>query len=281
MWRITRPNIAAGFTFAECISRVRSLELKNRLNNIQQDIVNAEIEYDGAAQNKELHLIAPLDNVGGIVTNLEMVAVYRDRMVPENTPGRPIYDQIMSLAPHGRCPFCGHRIVSTLDHHLAKTRYSALTVIPLNLIACCKDCNKSKSNSTPNTPEEVYLHPYFDEIENDRWLYANVIEENPASFAFTVNPPQNWNQVLIARVLHHFETLDLDGLYRSNAAEELLNIKHQLHYLLEAGGQESVRQHLQDLYNSRLLNRINSWQTALYHALTESAWFCAGGFNQA
>jgi hypothetical protein len=70
----------------------------------------------------------------------------------------------------------------------------------------------------------------------------------------------------------------LGALYASRAAEELLNIEHQLSVLFTRAGAEGVTAHLLEQAESRAANNINSWQTATYESLATSVWYCSGGF---
>ncbi|MCF0039702.1 HNH endonuclease [Dyadobacter fanqingshengii] len=242
-------------------------------------VARAEQIYIDAADRRRLNEILQVGDVDGIVTNAEMVTVYTSRMVGANSPGRPIYDRIMASARFGRCPFCGHRSVSTLDHHLPKTSYSEFTVTPLNLIPACKDCNKAKEWDNPYHPDQVFLHPYFDDVENDRWLQGNVITGPVATLSFSVVVPAHWDLITCNRVRNQFNKLGLDELYRSNAVEEMLNIRFQLTNMWNQGGRDAVRAHLRSNAESRLNNRVNSWQTATYEALSLSDWYCDAGFR--
>jgi hypothetical protein len=199
-------------------------------------------------------------------------------MVAKKSPGRDVYDKLMSLAYYGKCPLCGQRDVSTLDHYLPKAHYPALAVAPLNLVPACKDCNKAKLASLPASAEEEMLHPYFDDIDGDRWLYADVVEGAPAALRFRVDGPDDWDDILVARVTLHFETLGLGPLYAAQGADELLNIRHQLQTIFNAGGEQLVRDELLTRAESSRTARLNGWRVAAYEAYAQSDWFCAGGF---
>jgi hypothetical protein len=162
------------------------------------------------------------------VTADEMSAIYTGRMAKKGGPGRSIYDELMATPAHGRCPLCGHRQVSTLDHHLPKAHYPALAVAPVNLVPSCMDCNKAKTNTFPLASEDETLHPYFDDIEDDPWLRADVIHTAPAALRFYVDPPAEWDDTITARVRLHFKIIGLGALYAAQAAEEMLNIRHYL-----------------------------------------------------
>lgn len=279
MIKLERPILDAEDVFTACISRIRDQNLKQRMVKVTDTIVGASEEFDDAAARNRLHLIARQAMVGGLVSTAEMEAVYTNRMAKKDAPGRDAYDTLFTSAPQGKCPLCGHRTVSTLDHHLPKAHYPALAVVPLNLVPACGDCNKAKLASLPSTASEETLHPYFDDITGDRWLYAEVIEKEPAALRFFVNAPAHWGAVLAARVDLHFRTLGLAKLYAAEAADELLNIRHQLQIIHASGGAAMVRTEMDERAESSRVVRVNGWRTVTFEAFAGNAWFCDGGFR--
>jgi hypothetical protein len=173
----------------------------------------------------------------------------------------------------------GQRVVTTLDHYLPKAHYPALAVAPLNLVPACSDCNKAKLAAIPRCATEVALHPYFDDIDDHRWLRAEVIASDPAALVFRVEPTAAWNDVLQRRVQHHFRAFGLAELYATEAAEELLHIRFQLQELSRLAGPHAVRSQLQDDATSCAHARPNGWRAASYEAWAASDWFCDGGFG--
>lgn len=279
MRRIVKPNYDPKDVYLTCISHVEDTILKSRLESVSNNVRDAAVEYDRNATDGRFYLLDEHDDVAGVVTREEMEKVYTTRMAKKGTPGRPIYEKLRSSAPYDICPLCGQRTVSTLDHYLPKANFPALAVLPYNLIPACSDCNKAKRANVPYVAETQTLHPYYDNLPNEQWLYADVIETSPAAIRFFVNAPPNWNDILKARVQYHFVTLNLGSLYVSQAATELANIRGQLISLFNKGGEVAVREHLNEAASSRRENHINSWQTAMYQALANSDWFCRGGFR--
>lgn len=278
MLKVDRPAYSAEDTFASCISRVRLPALKARLMAATQAIVDASDAYEVAGDAQALHHIVREPLVNGAVTTAEMDAVYTGRMAKQNGPGRIVYDDIF-VAAKGRCPLCAHRTVTTLDHHLPKALYPALAVVPLNLVPSCSDCNKAKLARIPHAAEDVSLHPYFDDVGNERWLFAEVIEVEPASLRFRAEPPATLDTLLAERLRRHFRGLNLSALYGSEAAEELLNIRYLLSSLQASGGEDFVRAYLEEHAESCLAGRLNGWRGAAYEAWATSGWFCEGGFS--
>ena len=284
MRKLPKPTDHLGVPFVArdvfrlCISRVRQIDLRNRLKSIEDDVAKAAAKFDLSAGSATLHQIARSADVAGKVTKDEMVAVYVGRMVPSTQPGRPVYDRIKNGAPLTRCPLCDVGVVTTLDHHLPKSKYPALTVAPNNLVPSCTWCQRAKDNWFPKAVEEQILHPYFDDFEGEVWLHADVVEVAPAVFEFSAAPPEAWDQVRTDRAKTHLKTFDLDVLYTSNAGQELANIRKRLADLYAIGGADAVRAHLVDEAATRSHARLNSWQSAMYSAAADSEWFCEGGF---
>ena len=281
MWPLERPTRSARSTYNICISRVRNAGLAARLSAATDSVVAASSEFDRAARCGTLHQIAAHDIVAPDVTVEEMEKVYTQRMAKTAAPGRNIYDNIFSASPQGRCPLCTQRSVTTLDHHLPKARFPALAVAPLNLVPACSDCNKAKLAAVPTRAEEVGLHPYYDNLGDNVWLNARVIERRPTAVRFSIIAPPAWDAILSARVSHHFRSLGLAALFASEAAEELINIRHQLTMLSAADPADGIRRELRRRADSCAVARPNGWRTATYRAWHESAWFCEGGFQPA
>jgi len=279
MKKLTRPNDDAVVVFNACIDRVRDASLKRRLQSCAAEIGLASAEFDEKASLAELHTINAKDNVANSVTVDEMKKVYTGRMAKKLAPGRIYYDKLMSLPEHGRCPLCSQRVVSTLDHHLPKAHYPSLAVSPLNLIPACQDCNKTKSEDIPANSEQETLHPYYDDVENIYWVKAKLTEKIPVVVVFYVDPPDDCNEVLAARLKHHFKTFELATLYSSHAAEELASIEFIAKRIFEKSGSDELRQFLRDAADSRKLVSKNSWQTAFYTSLHDSEWFYKNRFQ--
>lgn len=278
MLKLDKPAQTALDTFTLCISRVKNVNLKTRLNAATGAVVAASAAYDVAGPLQNLHSIPRTAPVVA-VTKDEMETVYTQRMAGSKGPGRPIYDEIFASAPNGRCPLCAHRNVMTLDHHLPKAHYPALAVSPLNLVPSCTDCNKAKLAGFPTTAQEVGIHPYYDDVDSEAWLVASVVPTSPSALLFEVQAVAAWDPILMQRVRNHFKDLKLAALYASQSAEELLNIRYSLHQTYGAGGPNAVRDELTAKANSCRNARRNGWRTAAYFAWASDDWFCDGGFG--
>lgn len=278
MWTVPPPTRQARDAFRTCIGSVRSDALKDRLEAIEPIVVRSSREYATAATENRIHTVPQEAAVGGSVTTKEMVDLYSGRMAKQGSSGREIYDELLSAPANGRCPLCGQRTVSTLDHNLPKSRHPSLAVTPQNLVPACVECNRVKGDHAPRVGSEETIHPYFDDVDGEVWLHADVLVGAPAAVTFAAVAPAAWDAVLAARVGYHFRLFNLATLYAAHAGEELLNIKHQLSDLHARAGSTEVRAEL--LARSRSYGAIhtNSWQVAMYRGLAGSQWFCEEGF---
>jgi len=279
MRKLTKPTEDSGDVFIECIEIVRNANLKSRLTATKDLIIEAASELENKVAKGQLHTVTRETVINGNVTADELEAVYTIRMVKKGTPGRKYYDKLIVASPLGICPLCSHREVTTLDHYLPKAEYPRLSVVPINLVPSCSDCNKSKLVSYPTQPNQETLHPYFDDIENDLWLHATIVHSTPPTIQFQVVPPNGWEQLLSDRVKFHFESLSLNKLYSTHAAVELVQINRRLLSLYQSGGANSVKKYLEEGAETRTHANINSWQAAMYKATAIEDWFCDGGFK--
>ena len=277
MFSLPKPDEDAGEVFDLCISRVRSTATKADLESIRPIIVQAAADYDTAGLAQQLHNVPETGLLGGVVSREEMVRVYESRMVGKSAPGRTIYHKLRTSSPNRRCPYCNQRSVNTLDHFLPKQRHSALTVTPANLVPSCTDCNKDKLTRGAGAAEETYLHPYYDDVSQYRWLHADVIEGAPVAVRFYTVAPPDCDPILSERIAFQFRTLGLANLYSSQAADEFSGRQMRLAGLLHDGGAGEVRAYIEEEYQSQAENDANSWRSACYDAWLSSDWFCEGG----
>lgn len=285
MRAMTAPNFTVLDVYQKCINSISDISLRSRLNFIIPHIATAAEGYQICASTCQLHTIKPNESdndefVIGEVTKGELKAVYSSHMVPQKKPARYFYDSILAKAPLGRCPFCGFGYASTLDHYLPKSKYPQLSVLPLNLIPCCKDCNSVKLADVVRTEGGQSLHPYFDHTQyvDEQWLFAHVIESTPATITFYVKPPDHWSDVSKSRVQAHFNAFELGARYAIEASTQLACLRDTLTSYLEISGSSAVKRHLAIEASTYFRHHKNSWQTAMFQSLANSDWYCDGGF---
>lgn len=279
MWAVKRPDIDTGKTFDDCTSLIRNAALKARMFGIRQNILERSADFDERAKASELHLIARHSAGVGDVAGEDLMKNYTLRMARKGVPARAIYDALMILPPNNRCPLCNYGSVETLDHVLPKRLYPSFSVTPTNLVGSCDRCNRLKGEAAPTGPDDGFLHPYFESVNHTIWLLADVVTSTPAAVTFRVGNPSILDGNLVARIRTQFDGLELARLYSDAAADEIVDIEDALEEVFQAGGAGAVAAHLIRQCRSRRRANLNSWRAALYDALANSDWYCAGGFR--
>ncbi|MCL6264916.1 HNH endonuclease [Flagellimonas myxillae] len=278
MKKIAKPLFLVSNVLEDCVDNLKNQVLKQEILDSIDFFTTAESEFEDKINGNNLYQIEQNKIISESIDSTVLKSIYSDRMVNKNNKGRVYYDSIFVSAPSGKCPFCSVRLVGALDHYLPKSKYPLLSVTPINLVPSCNDCNKDKLVDTPNSREEETLHPYFDDIENFDWLKAKIITLKPIKFEYYISPPDDWTDLLKARLKHHFSAYLLNELYSIHAIEEFENIKLQITKLFQTGGVNLLKEHILDCYKSRYSVNKNSWQTAFYHCLYNDSDFCDGNF---
>ncbi|MEW6436955.1 MAG: hypothetical protein AB1508_07275 [Pseudomonadota bacterium] len=271
------PGVTSSQVLSTCLAAVTDQGFHGRLSAISAQLGLDAKNYDDQANNETLNLVPRVNSVGA-VSKAELISLYSDHLV--NGVARPYYDKIKTAAPNQKCPLCGVGAVAVLDHHLPKTKYPNLSIVPENLVPACRDCNDIKKARYPKCAEEQTLHPYYDSrLITVPWLKATLASSAPPAFVYSVKPPANWPEVDQRRVQRHFTICGLAATFTSNANDELSPLKHDLLLLHTRRGASAVKAHLA----RRAVNysgRPNSWQFAMYQELASNSWFVSGGFKQ-
>jgi 5-methylcytosine-specific restriction endonuclease McrA len=294
MWNLDLPTMSTREAFRLCISSAISARKLTLLKSYEEDVVTAAQNFELACKAPSVHQLTPADFSPDQTHHEDkddLIDMYERRMDAEH-PGRPIYEEVRNRRT--KCPLCGVGRVKQVDHHLPKSKFPFLSVAPINLVPICADCNFAKGEKYPRSYGQQTLHPYFDNIDDQRWLRARLVTisgsgqeytampgDTPTSwyFSFYVSAPREWSAGLTERVRHHFAVFNLADLYEDQAADEVTSIELALGEAFEAGGSTDVRLWLESMARSRRRLRNNTWMVALYEGLAINDWYCDGGFR--
>lgn len=279
------PQMDYSDVIKACVESIERVELRDRLCKLTTDLINAGSDYMIKAGRSELNEIIKFegkddDEVLKGVTKKELKSLYTDYMVPSYKPARAFYDTIKLSAELGICPFCGFGHVNTLDHFLPKSKFPLISILPINLVPCCADCNKGKTTRVAVRAEELSLHPYFNDRKciSEQWIFATVEHSFPAVIKYFVNPPVHWDSVLAERVENHFNDFHLKSRFAVQAGNELASLIHELKIDYDISGSAGVKASLEKKAIASGMQERNSWKTAMYLALSQDEWFYTEGF---
>ncbi|RHA81562.1 hypothetical protein DW918_02485 [Eubacterium ventriosum] len=271
MIKLEKPDIDVESIITDCIANLTKQPILTHINASHPTIVLKSEKYNELAEKGQLGTLETHTIVEGGATKDDMVWLYDNKFVADG--GRKYYDKIKSIPKYSKCPFCGVGTVSTLDHYLPKTKYPTYAVTPVNLIACCADCNKKKKSEISETRNNEFIHPYYDDFNDEVWLKVKIVFDEEIIFSFYVEKPNTWEQEKYERAKNHLKKLQLNKLYVAHCGEEFSEYGYTAKGLYKRGGEELVREDLICRIEERRRVTKNNWRAALYEGLLESQDF--------
>ncbi len=123
------------------------------------------------------------------------------------------------------CQYCDLDRAKTIDHYLPKSCYPEYSILSINLIPCCYDCNTKKSKSFVIEGYRQFINYYYDRFNEVRFLKCSIditSEQIDFSVDTTAFPTDSKLKIIIK---NHFENLDLNVSYLTWASEEFSIMK--------------------------------------------------------
>ncbi|WP_393970422.1 HNH endonuclease [Kluyvera intermedia] len=224
--------------------------------------------------------------VVGNLTKIRLENLYDNNLRNKGKPARLFYNDFM-VSSGEKCPFCGDiGQTRNLDHFLPKAHFPEFSVMPLNLVPSCRDCNMGeKGENFATTEVEQVIHPYIDKdiFFQEQWVSANYVSEDTGAIHYFVNCPDTWRQEDKDRAYNHFDSLSLAHRYSLEAGKHLSEVIYQktafktmIRRLMPQMSSELIIQEyidtvLQPVIDSHQFN--NHWKRVMYHCLKHSNEF--------
>lgn len=283
MIKISSLELSNEFTYDLCVSLIEDENLKNKFTKDKAEIISLTQDYIEKFSTDCQHQLKSFkrgDNSQKVSSNLtkgDLVKLYSDIFANKKKETRKYYNQIKSLAPYNKCPFCRITDVETLDHIAPKANYPQFSVFHKNLYPCCASCNK-RMGSGIFSSKKTSIHPYdFDQkICTEIWLHAKIKRKNPITMEFYTSPPENWSDDLKFKIKNYFEETKLAEKFSINSAAEIIRISDQITKIKE---KIEPKAFIKILYDSENEERKNTMLHAILYCLMESEWFCEKGFD--
>ncbi|MFG1180822.1 HNH endonuclease [Xanthobacter versatilis] len=281
MKKLALPPISFPDALVVTISGIASVPTQNMHKSAFLDSVSIEAGYADRARAATLYQLPRVSGsddpaIHGALRRSHLTNLYTQYFVPASKPGRRIYEAIKVTA-NGKCPLCGgigH--VRTLDHYLPKANFPLYSVLPINLVPCCRDCNSDKLNAFSVDREGQTLHPYFDDSKffDERWIHARVQQSDPPVIEFFVEPPSNWPADDRARAQAHFNDYRLKDKFSIEAAADLPETIQTRRTTMSNNTPNEFSDYLAEKGQTETLP-INNWRRVMFSALALDSWFCS------
>lgn len=228
MIKLQRPNFGAEQVVPKLIEGITgNPKLRHAVQSEHETFNHWEALYEANLDNQSLFSCTPDAHNFTDLSQDDVKKLYPQYFVDKSKPARILYDSIMNSA-NGRCPFCGGvGAPGNLDHYLPKQRFTQFSVLPLNLVPACRDCNMgAKGQDLAITADQQPLHPYenLSHFYSEQWIFADYEPDpngEPGRIVYRAAPPETWNETDKSRARNHFHNFNLSSRYSTKAAEEL------------------------------------------------------------
>jgi len=235
-----------------CIDGIKNKDKKLDFQSIKLKLLNDKKIYIKYACLSNFQLIKKHTLHSNRLTIDNHSWLYSTRLL-KNKDCRIYYDKI--ITNQDICLYCGIRDSETLDHFLSKSIYPNYSILPENLIPCCSKCNTAKGDIDKNSLQKAdyFLHPYFDDFNNIRWIngYLDIIE-NKLFFDFYLDSAQ-LNDNEYKRIESMVIKIELRELYIRKAS---IKFKRDEKYLFNLYNKNGIIE-LEDMFKSHY-NYLNA-----------------------
>lgn len=271
MYSISRPDLESKAAFREAVLTIRDLEKRTQFKQSEFELLAKCRLYDQLGELTTFETASSASFHTEYLQPIAMVDLY-DKQFRRGTRTKSMRDSLTLGAENGLCPYCGIGSVSQLDHYLPKSKYSAVTVHPQNLVPACSDCNKAKGAYSPEGGAAV-LHPYFDSVFDTSWLKASLHHNESGIPAAEFHVESSIDSQLKSRLTTHLDVFSLRQRFSSVASQELQDFERMYKSPNSTRNLKAAREHLANNIEMYSTMSPNRWQIATYNAMLQSDWY--------
>lgn len=276
MRALTPPEISYRDLYRIAIAQTQSLADRAILDALEDRMVEAAVNYVDIMQHHGPHAVAPI--ALSEAEDALVSALYDKRIRSKEGACRTTYDALLASASH--CPFCEDGEIYEIDHFLPQHGYHDIVMFPGNLVPICHPCNHIKLQKVPVSDQQSFLHPYFDRLPAQRWLFARIDRQaNGPVLNYRVELDPDEHGTLAARLSYHFDTLRLSERMRKRSSKMLVELQGDVEAHLEALGPNGLRHHFHEEAEKHFNRHGNTLEAAAYRAASLDNEFCAGAYR--
>ena len=245
-------------------------------NNKLADLIGFCQLYDQKMKDHLGNEIQPITTAEVSPLNLnDYINLYNNKLL-KTEEARKFYDDLLAKGKEIGCCYCSYGDVEEIDHLLPETRYAQYSIYPKNLIPSCHRCNRKKWGFWPSKQPDNFIHPYFEDYSNKRWLDAEVIFlTGQPVVRYSISQIDFSDASIPIRIENQFNRLELGERYSVQAGRETRARKQStFKSLFDNGGKSTLVNWLTIEYNDQFNIDKNSWKTLAYKAFLGSKEFC-------
>lgn len=230
-----------------------------------------QMYQDKASENKFHELQAIIIFLKNYIFNeddLFFLSKLYDYRLRDEKFGKQHYNHILNNVSNF-CPYCNHGYVEEVDHFIPQAAYSVLNVNARNLVPICVSCNKEKDDFVGVSEETNLLHPYYDDLNQSQWLFADIIPKQGIcnyEVVYKCIPDVNfYNATEVERLKNNFTNMHFFERFNSLAISHSRDVAATLSLISEFETDDLRRDYLLNLTNiKKQVYGENHWLVALY-----------------
>ncbi|MFA9557822.1 HNH endonuclease [Evansella sp. AB-rgal1] len=259
-------------------------EIVNSKKEPRKSILNNSFNQINQDYKKYLSMVNKLELMNSRVKDYEsnesLIALKEALIHCYESSTDPLYKlkaEIKKLQPDdyaAYCQYCGIGIPSTFDHYLPKSIFPEFSVLGINLLPCCTDCNRDKDDKWINSSGlREFLNLYYDSINgSNQYLFCRmIIHDNIPVARFYLNIPNDMNQQDYQVVKNHYNNLGLLNKYSLLSNGEIKKAVRSLNKKYSRNGNFDIIQELKDQSDSEAdIYGVNFWKVSLYQSMWSS-----------
>ena len=292
MKKLAPPNISLNEMLGKCAEGMGQVNVRTSFISVYPIFQRNEQQYQALSLTGNLYTylktnpLIDTTEVVGHLTKRKLVNLYENNLLDKDKPARDFYDALL-ISSGERCPFCGDiGQTKNLDHFLPKAHFPEFSVMPLNLVPSCRDCNMGEKGQEYATIEDDQaIHPYVDKdlFYQEQWVFAEYINEDDGALKYFVQCPVTWRLEDKNRAENHFKSLSLANRYSLEAGKhlsEVIDQKNAFEKMIFRFNPNATTAQIKDAFVEANLQPIidsdqfdNHWKKVMYQCLSNSLPF--------
>lgn len=177
----------------------------------------------------------------------------------------------------GTCQYCGIQKPNTIDHYLPQADFPEFSVLALNLLPCCNECNTKKNNYWLDNGFRGIINFYIDNLPQIQFLFCDITFDTTneiPNIKYRLDIPTTINSRLRTIITNHFARLDLCNKYGGYIHDFITDKINSIVSYLNSNDPNDIKQRIKS-ETTNLKNRygINNWRTVITDELSNNADF--------
>ncbi len=115
----------------------------------------------------------------------------------------------------GICFLCGNSKAGEIDHYLPRKHFPEYSILTLNLLPACRECNNAKRAQFEDSGSYLYFHPHFMTLPDTQFVTVTIELDATVLITYEINP--NLQGELPDILRRQFKSLSLGKMYRDEA----------------------------------------------------------------